>query len=89
MVRDRVTVRGGVATDSTPLEAVGLLSWVSRGVVVCVRRREKTSLAGMRRETVQLVPSSWYWERTLIKPVCAWTKVVSRSRRQLSHWAYI
>jgi hypothetical protein len=77
MVRDRVTVRGGVGTYFHP-------PWRPKdyfpgkqgrcGVQEMCAKTGEQSLAGMRRETAQLVPSSWYWERTLISPVRAWTK---------------
>jgi hypothetical protein len=72
MVRDRVTVRGGVGTYPNPLEAEGLLSWETGAFMVQEMGEDgRTSLAGIRRERAQLVPSSWYWDRTLISLVCA------------------
>ncbi len=54
MVRDRVTVSGGVGTYPPPLEAEALLPLGNRGELVvckrCAKTREQTSLAGMRRE---------------------------------------
>jgi hypothetical protein len=84
MVRDRVTVRGGVGTYPNPLEAEGLLSLETGAFWVQEMGDGRTSLAGMRQVRAQLVPSSWYWERTLISLVCAWTTL-----RRLSRWAYI